>query len=87
MSTPTHEVKISITEAEFVEIYGNYPVDLPDMPDGFTINEALKYEEEMCDAKPDRRFDEKLRLNKLAEYVGLTALLPEHRELYPEDKK
>lgn len=75
----------AVTEAEFVTIYGEYPVAIDSLPVQVTINHALAMEASYCPATPDKRTDEVLRLTQLAKYVGRKALLPEHQWLLPQN--
>jgi hypothetical protein len=76
-----------LTEAEFVQTYGN---NLAVLKDGtfadFTINEALEVEAIMCQGKPEKRQDPVARLKKLGKFVGEAALFPEHRWLLVEEE-
>ena len=83
-----------ITEAKFVEIYGNYPVQVEGLPEGLPFTPTIKWllgmEKDFCPAKPEERSDEMKRLGRLAGYVGDTALKPEHRyllQLLTQDSK
>lgn len=87
MANPNEQINSSLTEAEFVSAYGDNLVTLPGVPDNFTVNDALAMESAFCPADPDKRSNEKLRIQQLAKYVGESALLPEHRWLLPEDNK
>jgi len=74
-----------LTEADFVATYGDNQVTLPGVPADFTVKDALAMESAFCPADPEKRADERLRLEQLAKYVGESALLPEHRWLMPKD--
>ena len=74
-----------ITEAEFVSLYGELPVARPDLPVQISINTALAMEQRACPASEEKRTDETARLQKLAEFVGHEALLPEHRWLLSQN--
>lgn len=87
MTMNNEQSKVNLTEAEFVQLYGENRVALDDgtLAD-FTINYALEVEAIMCQGKPERRSDPKKRLNKLAKYAG-EALLPEHRGLLTQTEE
>ena len=82
--TQNQQEEQPFTEANFVAIYGEYVLDNEDlkkMPFPVTLNFALDMEAEHCEVPPSQRTDETKRLRKLAEYIGPTALLPEHLHL------
>lgn len=72
-----------MTEAEFLAIYGDYPIAIgEDLK--ISLNFAVALEATHCPAPPEKRADEELRLQRLVRYVGHEALLPEHRWLVPQ---
>lgn len=70
-----------VTEEQFVEIYGEYPVAIEGLPVKITVNTALAMEDSYCTATPEQRTDETARLKRLAAFVGLQSLRPEHQWL------
>lgn len=82
MGYPNEQLTPELTEAVFVDLYGNNTAVLKDgKPADFTINEALAVEAVMCQGSTERRTDPEARLRKLGKLVGEAALLEEHRWL------
>lgn len=76
-----------ITEAEFVVIYGDYPISVEDLSAPITIKVAVAMEAAFCPAPAEARTDKTDRLTRLAGFVGSAALCPEHRWLLNENPK
>ncbi|MDL2341679.1 MAG: hypothetical protein QFB87_01195 [Patescibacteria group bacterium] len=86
-TTPTATEPRPLSEQEFVEVYGEYPVALAGLPRPITINFALAMEAAACPADAEQRSDEAKRLKQLASFVGHEALKPEHRWLLAQSEK
>ena len=69
----------SLSESDFVELYGKSMVTLGERE--VTLDTALAMEEAFCPADPEQRQDESERLSYLARLVGENILLPEHQYL------
>lgn len=83
MTTQPEQI-VPITEASFIQLYGDHEVAiaaLKDLPTRVTLNLAISMEEAMCPVPSEKRVDPKIRLKQLAIYIGSEALLPEHQSL------
>jgi hypothetical protein len=76
----------NLTEAAFVELYGETPVKLggPDRPP-LPLRTALEMEAAFCPADESQRSDPAERLHYLANLIGKDTLHPEHRHLLAQD--
>jgi hypothetical protein len=70
-----------ITEAEFIDIYGEAPITFRDQ--SVPLTTLLQMEAAFCTGQPEARQDPEKRVGYLAKLVG-DNLLPEHEHLRPE---
>ena len=75
----------SITEAAFMELYGEQTFKLGSFPKPISLNTALADMDLLCPADPGELENKQARLEYMARRIGPSALAPKHHWLLSPD--